>query len=449
MLHPHPIHPLSLAILALPLAFGSSSQEKDPAASSSVAPVDKEQRLRELRAELLELLDVEAAPAAVTATSVEGDGPTVSMDSRGFRVRSADGESSIRIGGRLHFEAHRHTNEGSLDSTITDGTELRRARFEMKGTLPENLSWAAEVDLADNRTSVKDFWAGYETGAGPSIFAGHQKQPYSLDIEMSSNDIPFTERGIDAFLIAPFIDRAIGARVQDNTESFFYAAGIYGESVSSEFLDDEGWGMAGRAIYAPVVSDDQVVHLGARAAFRVPDEATDTIQIKNETTNMSNFAVVDTGMLTNVDSVFVYGPEAAWARGPFSLGGELNLMDVDRSGSDADFGSWHVQATYTLTGESRAAAYRIDSGEFKQLRADEPGGRPLELAARIAAIDLEDGMVTGGEADTFTLALNWYYSRNMRLMVDWTNYYDTSGGSANTAASEGLNVFTFRLQLTF
>ena len=313
LLHQHHMHTLSLAILALPFVNSSTPQDDQGAAPSSVTTSDEEQRLQELRAELLELLEIEDFPAAATATT--GGSPVVDIGSGGFRVKSANGESSIRIGGRMHADANTHGNEGSLDSMIDDGTELRRARFELKGTLPENLSWAAEVDLADNRTSIKDFWIGYETSAGPRIFAGHQKQPYSLDIEMSSNDIPFVERGIDYFLLVPFVDRAIGARVQDNTESFFYAAGIYGEDVSNNPVDDEGWGLAGRAVYAPVQSDDQVVHLGARAAYRMPDEGSDSIQIKNETTNMSNFAVVDTGMLMNVDSVFVYGPEAVWARG--------------------------------------------------------------------------------------------------------------------------------------
>ncbi len=441
----HGIHALLLAT-ARAQVNGRPPQERAGAVVASARTDEEERRLEELRAELRQLLGVEAAPAAAPAAD---DGPVVSIDSGGFRVRSADGESSIQIGGRMHADLNEHAGEGSLDPVINDGTELRRARFELKGTLPESLSWAAELEFADNRTAIRDFWLGYATGAGPGVFVGFQKQPYSLDIEMSSNDIPFVERGIDTALILPFIDRAIGVRVQDSTESFFYAAGVYGEGAANNPVDDEGWGLAGRAIYAPVRSEEQVVHLGARAAYRAPDDGAESIRIRNETTNMSNFAVVDTTTLADVDAVLLYGPEAFWARGRFSLGGELNFVEVDRAGSDADFGSWNVQATWSLTGESRAAAYRIDAGEFKRLRAGKDGGRPLELAARVAAIDLEDGAVTGGEAQTLTLAVNWYWNANVRLMLDWTSYLDTSGGSAATADAEGLDVFTLRVQLTF
>ena len=61
------------------------------------------------------------------------------MGPGGFRVKSADGESSIKIGGRAQVDANIHSNEGGLDSMTTDGTELRRARFEMKGTLPHDI----------------------------------------------------------------------------------------------------------------------------------------------------------------------------------------------------------------------------------------------------------------------------------------------------------------------
>ena len=414
-------------------------------ANTGQQPSDEE-RLAELRAELLELLE-ETPSEAREADS--DDLPSVSIDQKGFRVTSADGESSIKIGGRIQADANWHERRGSLDPLINDGTELRRARFELKGTLPESLFWAAEVDFAGNRTSMKDFWAGYATDLGPEVTFGHQKQPYSLDVEMSSNDIPFVERGVDTFLIIPFVDRAIGLRVQDNTDSLFYAAGLFGEGIDPDGVDDEGWGAAGRVTYAPVQTDSEVLHLGVRLAFRQPEDGMDGIRIKDETTNMSNFAIVDTGDILGVDSVQLYGTEAVWAAGPFSIGGEYNVMTVEQSGPDYEFDSWHVQATYSLTGESRARAYRVDSGEFKRLSAGDAGGRPWEIAARVASIDLNDGSLSGGAEDAFSLGLTWYYSPNMRLMWNWTNVFDTSGGSAATAEAEDLDIFTFRTQLTF
>ena len=380
----------------------------------------------------------------------EGDEPKVSIGSKGFRVTSADGESSIKIGGRLQTDANAHSGEGpALDPLIHDGTELRRARFEMKGTLPDDLSWAAEVDFANNRTSLKDFWVGMEHDDGLMTYFGHQKQPFSLDVEMSANDMPFVERGVDSALLFPFVDRAIGFRIQDSFDSIFYAAGLYGESVSPNAVDDEGYGASGRLIWAPLIADDEVVHLGARLAYRMTDDGDETVRVRDETTNISEFSVVDTGDIPGVDAVQLHGVEAVWATGRYSLGGEFNQASVERSGEDFDFESWRVEGTCTLTGESRAEAYRLDAGEFKRIRAAEQGGRVWETAARFSSIDLNDGSLRGGREEVGSLGLNWYYSQNLRLMWNWSHILSTHGGSPETRAAEGLDAFTMRVQVTF
>tara|TARA_R110002073_G_scaffold106303_2_gene239924 strand:- start:7846 stop:9198 length:1353 start_codon:yes stop_codon:yes gene_type:complete len=377
------------------------------------------------------------------------DSPVLTMDARGFQVTSADGTSSMRIGGRLQTDFNVHGNEGAFNPAIQDGSELRRARLEMRGTLPDDLIWAAEADFGSNKISLKDFWVGRHEGDGPTITFGHQKQPYSLDVEMSSNDIPFVERGVDTALVIPFVDRAIGLRAQNNSEDLYWAVGLFGEGATKKATADEGFGFAGRLVSAPVQTETEVLHLGVRGAWRRPEDGPGGIRIRDETTNMSNFSVVDTGTLMNVDSVSMYGAEAAWARGPFSIGGEFNSMMLDRMGGDLNFSSWHVQSTYSLTGESRAPAYRIDQGEFKRLRGEKAGDRPWEVSARLASIDLNDGAFSGGAQDAFSLGLNWYYNNNVRLMWGYTTILDTSGGSLQTMAADGLDIFTFRMQFIF
>lgn len=383
---------------------------------------------------------------AADDTDHEEDDPQITIGSSGFRVTSADGQSNIKIGGRIQADANLHTNDGNLDGMINDGTELRRARFELKGKLPDNLLWAAEVDFANNGTSIKDFWVGWDNGDSPTYTFGHQKQPYSLDVEMSSNDIPFVERGVDTFLVIPFVDRAIGARAQNNTDNVFWAAGVYGDSVSPVAADDEGWGATGRLVAAPIQTDTQVFHAGIRGSYRNPK---DPIRIRDESSNMSNLRVVDTGVLMDVDSVSLVGVETAYVAGPWAVGGEWNAVNVRLPGNDPSFTSFHVQTTYSITGESRAAAYRMDAGEFKRLRREKEGERPLEFAARFANIDLNSKSLMGGEEDVLSVGLNWYYSPNLRLMFNWSHVLDTDGGSATTAAAEGVNLFTFRTQLNF
>lgn len=380
----------------------------------------------------------------------------VKLDKKGFNVTSADGDYAFKIGSRLHAEASTH--QGDLPDGINpvNGTELRRARIEAKGTFAKNWSWEASIDFADDATSVKDFFLGYKMSNGTKIMFGHQKQPFDLSLEMSSNDIPFIERGVDTFLAAPFVNRAIGVRVEQSGANWYAAGGLFGESVEPTAVGDEGWGLAGRFVYAPILEDDRVVHLGARLASRRTNSGSNSVRIRDETTHMSGLRIVNTGTIANVDQTNLYGVEAAFASGPFSVVGEFTSVSNDVAGaSDLDFSGWNIYTTWSLTGESRAAAYKMSSGEFKRLTpANEFSTQQgtwgaWEVALRYATIDLNDGVFVGGQEDVLTTGLNWYLNTNMRLMLEWTRILDTDGSSALRQAADGLNIFQFRTQYTF
>ena len=380
----------------------------------------------------------------------------VNLSPKGFTAESADGETSIKIGTRLHFQASAHSGDLPPGVEATDGTELRRARIETSGKFYGDYKWAAEVDFADNNVGIRDFKVGYAGIENTTIYIGNQKQPYSLSVEMSSNDIPFIERSIDNNLIIPFTDRALGVRVDSWGENWFVAAGLFGEGVNSNRDDDEGAGAAARFVYAPVIEERRAVHLGVRAALRTPSASTDAFRIRDETTHQSNLRIVDTGTIGDIDKAVLFGAEAAIAVDQFSLTGEYNNVTLERDGaSDLDFSSWHVYGAWTLTGESRASTYAIKSGEFKRIHPAHPFNLEeghwgaWEVALRYANIDLNDGSFTGGEETVLTSALNWYLNRNMRLMLEYSTILDTDESSLLRDEAEGLNIFQFRTQYTF
>jgi phosphate-selective porin OprO/OprP len=292
---------------------------------------------------------------------------------------------------------------------------------------------------------------GY-TGLGwGKLYVGHQKQPYSLDLEMSSNDMPFIERGTDVDLIVPFVDRAIGIRGDFSGDNWFVAAGFYGDSVRPNDNGDEGWGAAARAIFTPILTEDKVLHFGVRGAFRDPTES--MIRIRAETTHFSNLFPVNTGNQMGIRHVLIVGPEFAAVCGPVSLTGEYNHMFMERrSGGALDFSSWNVAAAWSITGESRAASYKMSGGEFKRLKPAENFSLAkgtfgaFELATRYAMIDLNDRNVNGGSQGVYNLALNWYLNPVVRVMFDWSRIVDTS---AINRALEGLNTFQGRVQISF
>ena len=85
---------------------------------------------------------------------------------------------------------------------------------------------------------------------------------------------------------------------------------------------------------------------------------------------------------------------------------------------------------------SLAVVYREDTDEV------------LAITERLRAWANDAGL-SGGEEQAITLDLTHYYSSNLRFQFGWTNILDTKGGSATTAEAEGIDILSFRAQLTF
>ncbi|HEX7079876.1 MAG TPA: porin [Gammaproteobacteria bacterium] len=384
----------------------------------------------------------ETAADGPSAANAEAGGTAgrpalVSVGRDGVEILSPDGDFSLEIGGRLHADWVRH---GSLAGGADDGARIRRARIALGGRLERDWRWTAETDFAGDAVAVKDFSLGYHGWTRVAVTAGQQKQPYSLALEMSSNDLPFVERGIDNALLAPFVDRAIGVRADAAGKRWFAAAGVFGGSTGDR---ESGWGASGRFVHAPILDGRRVLHLGFRAARREPDDA---VRIRAETTPSSGVHVVDTGPIPSAETVTLLGPEVAFAAGPFSVAAEHTRARLEGTGADATFTAWHAAVTLSLGGATPAGAYDIGAGEFRNPSSAPGFARSWELAARTASIDLNDGGLAGGSERTFTIGASWYANTNVRMMLDWTRVTDTDASSALPIEADGLDVLTLRLQ---
>jgi len=253
---------------------------------------------------------------------------------------------------------------------------------------------------------------------------------------------------------------------------------------SSSFLNPvpgghQYWDAAARLTYAPVLTEDNLLHLGGWVRYQKPNDATAASDDRvlqpggtlAEEANAVGSALLGTQPLTCVaatdqlpgrnctKNVLSYGAELVASYGPFSVQGEYIGMHYDRDagllaffntggahapgGTSLNFNGFYAYATWYLTGESRAEAYMIypkevnQPAEWDQIKILHPvsagGTGAWELAARVSEINLNDGSVLfaqptgsrnnvqGGRETDFTLGLNWYPDRGVRFMANWVN----------------------------
>jgi len=75
-----------------------------------------------------------------------------------------------------------------------------------------------------------------------------------------------------------------------------------------------------------------------------------------------------------------------------------------------------------------------------------PGRMALEAAARLSVLDLNSGAFRGGVARDVTLGVNWYLSRNYRVMA---NYVRSETLALPTTPGRSARVFAVRLQTNY
>ncbi|MFA7594405.1 MAG: OprO/OprP family phosphate-selective porin, partial [Thiohalobacteraceae bacterium] len=351
------------------------------------------------------------AAAAVLSTVLAPAQADVKVSTKGgLKVETDDGNFMFRTGGRIHLDAAFHDDDRS---DLEDGTKFRRARLFLSGTIYRDWAFKAQYDFAEDDVAAKDLYIKYKPWG---ITIGQFKQPLSLEELTSSNYTTFIERASINNLAT---SRRIGVGYNTGGDNYSFAASVYGRNVGEDTVDDEGFGVGGRLTFAPWASATRALHLGVAASMESPRLGDDAARFRaRPEANVDGGRLIDTGSLSGVDDISKYGLEAALVQGPFSLQAEYLAVSVLREAGnpDTDFDGYYVFGSWFLTGESRP--YNASKGRFGRVKPTAKSGA-WELAARYSNLNLNDGVVTGGEMDNWTLGVNYYMNANARLMFNY------------------------------
>jgi phosphate-selective porin OprO/OprP len=353
----------------------------------------------------------------------------------GIRMDSADGAFKMRIGGRIQNDwAWFQDNGGVEDRTekqVEAGTEFRRARLQVGGSIYNNVEFMAEYDFAGGTAKEREVWIGLRPCGGGILQVGSMKEPFGLEEQTSDLFITFLERSAGSEAFAPSFNT--GAMWSDTAadDRMTYAVGVFRDA--NDAGDDTGNARSGeynetaRVTGRPWIggSADEWIHLGLGVSRRTP--SSEMAQFRAHPEMHLAPVVADTGAI-DAGRVMEYEGEAAFSMGQLWGSAEYYLTNVDAAhGSDPSFHAWAVQAGWFLTGESRP--YNAKKGVFDRIvpksnfacdgKADGMGA--WELAARFDNLDLNDGGVSGGDVKTLSLGVNWYLNPNTKVQLDWVH----------------------------
>ncbi|MCP5473914.1 MAG: hypothetical protein H7A19_03640 [Rhodanobacteraceae bacterium] len=329
--------------------------------------------------------------------------------------------------GNTHLDWNR-TNEGDQSTSLSG---IRRSRIAVGVKAPNGFDAKAEYDVHSDVWT--DMFIRWRPNANHAVRVGQYKQPLYLDEQTSDRYTMFMEQGLpSSFSIA----RRLGVE-------YVYARGPWRATVSTYDSDAEGrnggTGLGARVVWAPINTETSVVHFGLAATTEAPDSKSARFNSRSEASNFSPRRF-DTGSIAGVSDIRRTGLEALWIEGSWSVQGEYLRADLARSGaSDLSFDGWYVQTSWFPSGDRRG--YKEGAIDGPVLGED---GRAFELALRVSHLDLDDGLVRGGNTINVTAGATWYLNKNVRLVANYV-HVDGERGSAIVDP----NILETRIQLSY
>lgn len=397
-------------------------------------------------------------------TSKSEKTPVLKEKDKNFTIESPNGENSISLTGRVHFDGrfYDYNNDDgqgttSASSIGADTFDIRRARIGIKYKFGKYYSGELVANTVGTSSSADVLDVGYLDVAWfekAKFRFGQFKMPFSLEQLTSSNNIDFIERSLVDSMI-PAKERGIqvfGEPVPGTTYAVALSNGNISTGSTANFgaetdnrVDNKDFIGRVTVNFAELMKNKEAVfHLGgAYSAGDIPQSSAalgsnSSSTFRTESRGVTYFTQPTFAMSSGADKTIDrrrMGLEFAVASGPFKVQSQYVKVNHDFLGVDADIKTYYVEGLWTLTGEKHADRYKAGAfGGIKpnnEFDANTFSGGAWEIGARFSSIDLMDfknlsvsGYTVGNGAaqvKAYTVGLKFLPNMNSRFMLDFVN----------------------------
>ena len=457
------------------------AQQPVPDIANNQQIQDLDQKVRILSRE--RELDQDAAATAAKSA------PKIALGSGGFGFSSADSNFVATIHGLLQVDSRTFSQDNHVQGN--DSILLRRARPIITGTVfhdfdfnftPEFGNATPGAASAASTPSIYDAYINYHFSPEFQVEAGKFKPPVGLEYLQTDAATSFNERSLVTDLIP---GRDVGFELHGDISGgvVSYAAGIFngvgdGQKNTSNigFQNDREFDarLFVQPFKATSITALQNFGFGAGGSWG-SSSITNTLGLPNTTggaqpgfytDGQQQFFAYTNGVVA-AHTHWRLSPQAYYYYGPLSLLGEYAISDqqVATGAKSADLHNtaWEITGGWVLTGEDASFNGVTPRHNFDPRNG---GWGALQVVARYAELNVDkaafpffaDPKASASGAQAWSVGLNWYLNKNIRVNGSYSRTTFTGGGTATGASALSVpgavtshpeDVFFTRVQLAF
>ena len=321
-----------------------------------------------------------------------------------------------RFGAQISYDFG-YVNEA--EQSYTDG-EFRRIRIYNKGSFyDESLFYELEYSFT-GKNNLKDIYLGYKNSVDfididYRFKMGNIKIPFSLETYSTSKNITFMERALtDSFADNRKlgIEVILSKEIQKSYLNWFVSG--YSNSLNERSDRDKIHnGYASRLTYAYKFKKNHLVSFGGAVMNRNLDGDSIKFNQGSESSVLRDKYVSIN--INDVDTTLKKNIEALYINDEYSLQGEYISTNVNALKYNYKFLAYYIQGSYFIFGKGRR--YNLEDSSLRKIRPKKGGS--LEFAVRYSYINLNDKDEHGGLQSDMNYALNWYLSKELKIMVNY------------------------------
>jgi phosphate-selective porin OprO/OprP len=360
---------------------------------------------------------------------------------------------------RMHWLSQDASSKDTIgDLSDFEGGEIRGLRFGLFGTLNMfDEPWVYTIfgatnafDKGFNEEGLDDFsWFDWRVDvpfiADSVLSIGKQKEPISGERVQSMLYNHMQERTAVSDALLPSRNVGIVWSGAGALPYSSWAVGVFNNWFDeNQDFEESASQFVGRLAWAPLRTGDDSSLLHAGIGYRYSN-AKEGFRYRTEAEFNQSPAFVDTGFDTSTgvlpaNNLQTWNAELSWRRGPLWVASEYTRTSVDNPDlANPGFDGYWIAGSWVLTGEMRP--YNKKSGTFGNVpiakTVNQGGKGAWEVSARWSNIDLNDGLVEGGEMDIASLGVNWWLTPVFSVNANYRYIWNTRFGNEDT--SSGFN----------